>query len=152
MAKQTDLRCADRFVWIFLMNMMDLLPIDYLPHWHSWIAGIIPKTCAWFLPLTLISLCPWSFGVFFLILFYSIKMKGCPVYERTDIDAIQPLGFLCLLTCCWKPFPDFKPVSGFATIRQHVCGRDDFHPDRRNVAVVVSVVTECAVGYLPHSD
>ena len=49
--------------------------------------------------------------------------------------------------------PDFQTqyLSGFATIRQHVCGRDDFHPDRRNAAVVVSVVTECAVGYLPHS-
>lgn len=64
------------FVWIFLMNLMDLLPIDYLPQLAQLVAGdhsqklrIVPSADV---NITL----SMSFGVFFLILFYSIKMKG----------------------------------------------------------------------------
>ena len=78
MAKQTDRAArADSFVWIFLMNMMDLLPIDYLPssgttRQYSQNLRVVPSADV---NITL----SMSFGVFFLILFYSIKMKGCPV-------------------------------------------------------------------------
>ena len=64
------------FVWIFLMNMMDLLPIDYLPQLAQWIAGdhaqklrVVPSADV---NITLSV----ALGVFVLILFYSIKMKG----------------------------------------------------------------------------
>ncbi len=64
------------FVWIFLMNMMDLLPIDYLPQLAQWIAGdhaqklrVVPSADV---NITL----SMAIGVFFLILYYSIKMKG----------------------------------------------------------------------------
>ncbi len=64
------------FVWIFLMNMMDLLPIDYLPQLAQWIAGdhaqklrVVPSADV---NITL----SMALGVFVLILFYSIKMKG----------------------------------------------------------------------------
>ena len=61
------------FVWIFLMNMMDLLPIDYLPHLAQLsnipYLRVVPSADV---NITL----SMSFGVFFLILFYSIKMKG----------------------------------------------------------------------------
>ncbi len=70
------------FVWIFLMNLMDLVPVDFLP----WAAGqigyygfgmdphdvymkVVPTTD---LNLTLAL----AIGVFILILFYSIKVKG----------------------------------------------------------------------------
>ncbi|WP_409423148.1 F0F1 ATP synthase subunit A [Pseudaeromonas sp. ZJS20] len=64
------------FVWVLLMNMMDLLPIDYLPQLAQLIAGdhaqklrVVPSADV---NITL----SMAFGVFFLILFYSIKMKG----------------------------------------------------------------------------
>ena len=64
------------FVWVFLMNLMDLLPIDYLPRLAQLIAGdheqklrIVPSADV---NITL----SMALGVFFLIFFYSIKMKG----------------------------------------------------------------------------
>ncbi|VFP83917.1 ATP synthase subunit a [Candidatus Erwinia haradaeae] len=63
------------FVWVFLMNMMDILPIDLLPY--------IGEHC--FLSLPALRVVPsadvnitlsMSLGVFILILFYSIKIKG----------------------------------------------------------------------------
>lgn len=61
------------FVWIFLMNAMDLLPIDLLPA-VAQRAGmehlrVVPSADV---NITL-SL---SMGVFFLILFYSVRMQG----------------------------------------------------------------------------
>lgn len=61
------------FVWIFLMNLMDLVPVDLLP-WAASQAGadylkVVPTTDA---NITF-SL---SLGVFILIIFYSIKVKG----------------------------------------------------------------------------
>ncbi len=61
------------FVWIFLMNLMDLLPIDYLPH----LAQISNIPYLRVVPSADVNITlSMSFGVFFLILFYSIKMKG----------------------------------------------------------------------------
>ena len=64
------------FVWILLMNVMDLLPIDYLPQLAQWIAGdhaqklrVVPSADV---NITL----SMALGVFVLILFYSINMKG----------------------------------------------------------------------------
>tara|TARA_B100001094_G_scaffold283984_1_gene297111 strand:+ start:4479 stop:5270 length:792 start_codon:yes stop_codon:yes gene_type:complete len=61
------------FVWVFLMNLMDLIPVDWLPLLAQK-AGIeylkvVPSTD---LNITF-SL---SLGVFFLIIFYSIQVKG----------------------------------------------------------------------------
>ncbi|MFB0975349.1 MAG: FoF1 ATP synthase subunit a, partial [Tolumonas sp.] len=57
----------------FLMNAMDLLPIDYLPHLAQLsnipYLRVVPSADV---NITL----SMSFGVFFLILFYSIKIKG----------------------------------------------------------------------------
>lgn len=70
------------FVWVLLMNTMDLVPVDVLP----WIAGqigyhgfgvdphhvyqkVVPTT-------DLNTTFALAFGVFFLILFYSVKVKG----------------------------------------------------------------------------
>ncbi|AXW86415.1 F0F1 ATP synthase subunit A [Lonsdalea iberica] len=69
------------FVWVFLMNFMDLLPIDLLPQiWakiysaaghdpaHAYLR-VVPSADV---NITL----SMALGVFILILFYSIKMKG----------------------------------------------------------------------------
>jgi len=77
------------FMWIFLMNFMDLIPIDFVgqfligqidPHMHF---KIVPTTD----PNATFGM---SISVFFLVLFYSIKMKGLGgfVGELT----LQPFG------------------------------------------------------------
>lgn len=70
------------FVWIFLMNLMDLIPVDWIPVLaqkvgesvfgmdpHHVYFKIVPSTD----PNVTLGM---SFSVFFLILFYSIREKG----------------------------------------------------------------------------
>ncbi|MEZ5505017.1 MAG: F0F1 ATP synthase subunit A [Gammaproteobacteria bacterium] len=61
------------FCWVFLMNLMDLVPIDWLPTLFSLFGvhymKVVPSTD----PNITLGM---SFTVFFLILFYSIKVKG----------------------------------------------------------------------------
>jgi F-type H+-transporting ATPase subunit a len=61
------------FLWIFLMNLMDLIPVDYVPYLAEAMGlghfKVVPSTD----PNATIGM---SLGVFFLVLFYSIKMKG----------------------------------------------------------------------------
>ncbi len=64
------------FVWVFLMNFMDLIPVDWLPLLAATITGdshlffrVVPTTD----PNATLGL---SFSVFALIIFYSIKVKG----------------------------------------------------------------------------
>jgi len=61
------------FVWIFLMNLMDLVPVDWLPEVAKGVGveyqKVVPTTD---MNLTL----GLSLTVFALILFYSIKVKG----------------------------------------------------------------------------
>lgn len=67
------------FIWIFLMNFMDLLPVDILP-WFANLLGIhylkvVPTTDP---NLTL----GMSISVFFLIFFYGIKIKGLKAFLK----------------------------------------------------------------------
>ena len=64
------------FCWIFLMNLMDLVPVDILPLLAQFISGdphlyfkVVPTTD----PNITFGL---SLSVFLLIIFYSIKVKG----------------------------------------------------------------------------
>lgn len=62
------------FVWVFLMNFMDLLPIDFLPligekYFNLPALRVVPSADV---NITL----SMALGVFILILFYSIRMKG----------------------------------------------------------------------------
>ena len=82
------------FVWIFLMNLMDLIPVDHIP-WLTSLAGvghlkIVPSTD----PNVTFGL---SLSVFVLVLYYSFKMKGVG-------------GFIGELA--FQPFPKFlAPVN-----------------------------------------
>ncbi|TCS70719.1 F-type H+-transporting ATPase subunit a [Sulfuritortus calidifontis] len=78
------------FLWIFLMNAMDLLPIDWLPKLAATITGdphlffkVVPTTD----PNATFGM---SIAVFLLVLYYSVKMKGVGgfVGELT----LQPFG------------------------------------------------------------
>ncbi len=61
------------FIWIFLMNFMDLIPVDWLP----WLAGLLGVGHLKVVPSTDPNI---TFGlsltVFALVLYYSVKMKG----------------------------------------------------------------------------
>jgi F-type H+-transporting ATPase subunit a len=64
------------FVWVFLMNFMDLIPVDWLPMLAAKISGdphlyfrVVPTTD----PNATLGL---ALSVFALILYYSIKVKG----------------------------------------------------------------------------
>ena len=87
------------FVWVFLMNLMDLIPVDLIPH-SLMLAGveyqkIVPSTD----PNITMGM---AIGVFVLMLFYSIKVKG--------------FGFVRELTM--NPFnhPLFIPVNLFMEV------------------------------------
>ncbi|MBJ7551567.1 F0F1 ATP synthase subunit A [Marinomonas ostreistagni] len=75
------------FVWVFLMNTMDLVPVDFLPHLASLLGvpyfRVVPTT-------DLNATLGMSISVFALIIYYSIKVKGVSgfVGELT----LQPFG------------------------------------------------------------
>jgi len=82
------------FVWIFLLNLMDLVAVDHIP----WLASLMGVPYLKIVPSTDPNI---TFGlaisVFFLILYYSIKMKG-------------PGGFFAELA--FHPFPKFMmPIN-----------------------------------------
>ncbi|HKK22627.1 MAG TPA: F0F1 ATP synthase subunit A [Pseudohaliea sp.] len=61
------------FVWVFLWNFMDLIPVDLLP----WVASGVGIDYLKVVPSTdLNATFALSISVFFLIYFYSIKVKG----------------------------------------------------------------------------
>jgi F-type H+-transporting ATPase subunit a len=75
------------FVWVFLMNLMDLVPVDWIPELAA-LAGIhymkiVPSTD---LNVTL----GMALAVFMLIIFYSIKQKGMGGFLAEL--SLQPLG------------------------------------------------------------
>jgi F-type H+-transporting ATPase subunit a len=77
------------FVWIFLMNAMDLVPIDYLP----WLAGLLGVPHLKVVPTTDPNATfGMSLSVFALIIYYSIKMKGAGGFVAEL--AFQPFGKL----------------------------------------------------------
>jgi len=61
------------FVWIFLMNLMDLVPIDWLPGVASLLGLPFMKVVASTDPNATFGM---SLTVFALVIYYSIKMKG----------------------------------------------------------------------------
>ncbi|MDC0610924.1 F0F1 ATP synthase subunit A [Vibrio sp.] len=83
------------FGWVFLMNLMDLIPVDFLPH----VAGMLGIPYLRVVPSADVNITmSMSLGVFLLILFYSFKIKG-------------PLGFAKELTL--QPFNHwaFIPIN-----------------------------------------
>lgn len=61
------------FVWVFLMNLMDLIPVDYLPHFAQALGvpymRVVPTTD----PNATMGM---ALSVFALVLYYSVKVKG----------------------------------------------------------------------------
>lgn len=75
------------FVWIFLMNLMDLLPVDLLP----WLAGMAGVSHLRVVPTTDLNITlGMALTVFLLIHFYSFKVKG--VKGVTEEFLFHPFG------------------------------------------------------------
>ena len=99
------------FCWIFLMNLMDLVPVDIIPQTAQAVAGnhhlffkSVPSTDV---NITL----GFSLSVFILILYYSIKVKGLGGF-LSEL-AFQPFGKWALPLNLVMELPAFlaKPVS-----------------------------------------
>jgi len=82
------------FVWIFLMNLMDLIPVDHIP----WLASLLGVPYLKIVPSTDPNVTfGMSLSVFVLVIYYSIKIKG-------------PGGFFAELA--FHPFPKFMmPIN-----------------------------------------
>ena len=61
------------FIWVFLMNLMDLIPVDLLPRLFALMGAQHFRAVPTADPMATFAM---SIPVFFLILFYNIKMKG----------------------------------------------------------------------------
>ncbi|WP_290696983.1 F0F1 ATP synthase subunit A [Amphritea sp.] len=97
------------FVWVFLMNTMDLVPVDWLPFLaqkigeafgadpHHVYMKVVPTT-------DINATLGMAFAVFALIIYYSIKMKGVGGFLAEL--AFQPLGKWLL------PFNLFLEIVG----------------------------------------
>jgi F-type H+-transporting ATPase subunit a len=87
------------FVWVFLMNLMDLIPVDLIPHTLMLLGvpyqKIVPSTD----PNITMGM---AVGIFILMIYYSIKIKG--------------VGFVKELTL--NPFnhPVFIPINLFMEV------------------------------------
>ena len=74
------------FVWIFLQNLMDLIPVDWIP----WLAMQMGVDYMKVVPSTDVNATAgMAIGVFILILYYSIKQKGVGGFAAEL--ALQPL-------------------------------------------------------------
>ena len=91
------------FVWIFLMNFMDMLPVDFLPHlWHSAGPALGFKDYLRVVPTAdLSTTLGMSTFVLLLCIYYSIKIKGLGGWGHELIAApfgdhwvLWPLNFL----------------------------------------------------------
>ena len=87
------------FVWIFAMNFMDLLPVDWLPTAAALLAGesysdIVQygaHTYMKVVPSTDVNIALGSaLGVFLMIIYYSVKVKGTGGFAKEL--AFQPFG------------------------------------------------------------
>ncbi len=77
------------FIWIFLMNFMDLIAVDFFPQLAHLIGIPYLRVVPTADPNATFGM---AFGVFFLILYYSIKIKGVGGFAGEL--AFQPFGKL----------------------------------------------------------
>ena len=99
------------FVWILMMNAMDLVPVDWIPLLAQTVMG---DSHAYFraVPTTDLNITlGFAVSVFFLIVFYSVKVKGLGGFLGEF--AFQPFGKYAIPLNLLLELPGFlaKPVS-----------------------------------------
>lgn len=96
------------FVWIFLMNLMDLIPVDWIPGLAR-VAGVEYMKVV---PTTDVNVTfAMSISVFILILYYSIKAKGIGGFTREL--TLQPFNH-------WAAIPFNFVLEGVALIAKPI--------------------------------
>ena len=79
------------FVWVFLMNLMDLLPVDLVPHLVSLVGvpyqKIVPTTD----PNITMGM---AVGIFVLMMYYSIKVKGFGFVRELTMNPFNHWAFI----------------------------------------------------------
>ena len=79
------------FVWVFLMNLMDLLPVDLVPHLVSLVGvpyqKIVPTTD----PNITMGM---AIGIFVLMMYYSIKVKGFGFVRELTMNPFNHWAFI----------------------------------------------------------
>jgi len=99
------------FCWIFMMNLMDLVPVDWIPLFAQVVAQ---DSHLYFkaVPTTDVNITAgFAISVFFLVIFYSVKMKGLGGFLGEF--AFHPFGKWALPLNIIMEVPSFlaKPVS-----------------------------------------
>lgn len=104
------------FVWVFLMNTMDLVPVDLVPGFSVWVAGLFGvdphNVYMKIVPTTNLDT---TFGmalvVFGMIVYYNIKIKGAWGYAKQFL--FHPFGkFLIPVNIVMTTIEEVaKPVS-----------------------------------------
>ena len=111
------------FLWIFLMNLMDLLPIDYVPLLAEKMGlghfKVVPTTD----PNATFGM---AISVFLLVLFYSFKIKGQRDFSanwrwRRPQKPFVQIAFVPVNLIPGRRQPDRQAgFAGAASVRQHV--------------------------------
>ena len=79
------------FVWVFLMNLMDLLPVDLVP----WLLGFVGVHYQKIVPSTDPNITMgMALGVFILMLYYSIKVKGFGFVKELTLNPFNHVLFI----------------------------------------------------------
>jgi len=99
------------FCWIFMMNLMDLVPVDWIPLFAQFVAQ---DSHLYFkaVPTTDINITAgFAISVFILVIFYSIKIKGMGGFLSEF--AFHPFGKWAMPLNLVMELPSFfaKPVS-----------------------------------------
>ena len=82
------------FVWVFLMNLMDLVPVDWIPG----LAGVAGIPYMKVVPTTDVNITfGMSISVFVLIIFYTIRSKGVLGFVKEL--TLHPIAPPTLQTC-----------------------------------------------------
>jgi len=79
------------FVWVFLMNLMDIIPVDLIPHSLELLGvpyqKIVPSTD----PNITMGM---ALGIFILMLYYSIKVKGFGFVKELTMNPFNHVLFI----------------------------------------------------------
>ena len=84
------------FIWVFLMNLMDLVPVDWIPELAKWVGATVFGADPHHVYFKIVSTTDpnitfgMAFAVFLLMLYYSFKIKGVGGFFGEL--AFQPFG------------------------------------------------------------
>ena len=79
------------FVWVFLMNLMDLIPVDLVP----WLLGFVGVHYQKIVPSTDPNITMgMALGVFILMLYYSVKVKGFGFVKELTLNPFNHVLFI----------------------------------------------------------